>query len=158
MCLISSSVSSVGRHFPLVKPSLLRRGSSSNEVAIWHNQLTEQLPVVFLCAWQSCGGAGVLCAPCQDEQNEQQTAGLAPRERQQQFQETCRAEPITDTRGINSADLTCSSEKVVENIVLILQTPETFCWMKALLSGLKLFSQSWSHLFILNLRGERIPG
>lgn len=37
--LISSSVFSVGCCFPLVKPSLLRRGSSSNEVAIWHNQL-----------------------------------------------------------------------------------------------------------------------
>lgn len=37
--LISSSVSSVGCHFPVVKPSLLRRGSSSNEAAIWRNQL-----------------------------------------------------------------------------------------------------------------------
>lgn len=68
--LMSSSVSSVGHHFPLVKPSLLRRGSSSNEVAIWHNQLTEQL--VFLCAWQGCGRAGVLCAPCQDRTSSRQ--------------------------------------------------------------------------------------
>lgn len=82
----------------------------------------------------------MLCAPCQDVHKEQQTAGLAPRARQQQCQETCRAEPITDTRGIHSPDLTClygSLEKVVENFGLILQTLETCC-MKALLAGFKL--------------------
>lgn len=82
----------------------------------------------------------MLCAPRQDVHKEKQTAGLAPRVRQQQCQETCRAEPITDARGMNCPDLTCLygfPEKVVENIGFILQTPETFCWMKALLSGFK---------------------
>lgn len=70
----------------------------------------------------------MLCAPCQDGHKEQQTAGLAPKARQQQSQETRGAEPITDTRGINSTDLNClygSLEKVVENTGFILQTPES---------------------------------
>lgn len=103
----------------------------------------------------------MLCAPCQDVHEEWQTAGLAPRVRQKQCQETCRAEPITDSRGINSADLTClygSSEKVVGNIVFILQTPETFCWMKALLSELKLLLSKLASSLFLNIRQERIPG
>lgn len=48
-----------------------------------------------------------------------------------------------------------SSDNVVENTEFIFQTSETFCWMKALLSGLKLFLSKLASSLSLDYKARK---